>query len=69
MKRAYYIMRMWQTGNIGSHNITKADNNPKEGFKTYREAEEFMITSYNNNVWEFSDGNFYTFCIMYVYSK
>lgn len=34
MKQGYFIMRMWQTGNIGSQNIAKADNNPKEGFTT-----------------------------------
>lgn len=69
MKQAYYIMRMWQTGNIGSYNITKADNNPKEGFQTYEEAEQFMFESFDNKVWEFSDGCFYNFCIMKVYSN
>lgn len=69
MKQGYFIMRMWQTGNIGSQNIAKANNNPKEGFTTYEQAEQFMFDSYNNKVWEFSDGCFYTFCIMKVYSK
>lgn len=32
MKSAYYIMQLWQTGNVGAHNIKKLDANPKEGF-------------------------------------
>lgn len=61
-------MKMWQTGNIGSQNIAKADNNPKEGFLTYEEAEKFMSDSFENEVFEFSESNFKTFCIMKVYS-
>ena len=46
---------MWQTGNAGSYN-------------TYEEAKRFMLESYDNKVGEFSDGYFYSFCIMKVYS-
>lgn len=69
MKKNYFIMKMWRTGNIGSFNITKADNNPKEGFSNYDEAEQFMFDSFDNNVFEYSESNFYTFCIMKIYSK
>jgi hypothetical protein len=69
MEQRYYIMKIWQTGNIGSHNIAKADNNPKEGFPTYEIAEQFLLDLYDNKVWEISGVSSFTFTIMKLYFK
>lgn len=69
MKQNYFIMKMWQTGNVGSENIAKADNNPEDGFNTYEEAEQYLLESFGNDIWEFSSSRLFTFCIMKVYSK
>lgn len=64
MKASFFILEMWQTGNVGSHHIAKTENQPKVGFKTYEEAEVWL----NKNIkeitllWE-------TFIISKVYSK
>jgi len=64
MKQNFYILEMWQTGNIGSHNVKKCDSQPKDGFKTYELAEEWLFENINKitPLWE-------TFIISKVYSK
>jgi hypothetical protein len=59
-------MKLWETGNVGSNNIAKADNNPKEGFKSKKKAKKFLIESYENDDWDYRQ-NFYTFTIMKLY--
>lgn len=68
MKSAYYIMQLWQTGNVGSHNITKSHVNPEEGFETYEEAEEYMINCSEKWLYEYCH-SWVTFCIMKIYEK
>lgn len=38
----YYIMKLWQTGNVGSCNIAKIDANPKDGYQTHELAEKAL---------------------------
>lgn len=68
MKSAYYIMKIWQTGNVGSHNITKSHVNPENGFQTYEEAEQYMLESSDKYLYEYSHP-WDSFCIMKVYEK
>ena len=68
MKQAYYIMRLWQTGNVGSHNIELSKENPSGGFLTYEQAEQFLLKGFDKKIWEFNE-SFYDFIIVKVYSK
>lgn len=45
----YYIMMIYQTGNIGPHNIKISDNQPDDGFETYEEAEEYLLKDINRH--------------------
>jgi hypothetical protein len=66
MIQAFFIMRMWQTGNIGSHNIKKADINPEDGFETYEEAKAELLNLSYNGEWEVKNAS-YTFTIVEVF--
>ena len=59
-------MKLWQTGNVGSHNISKAGVNPKEGYKTADEAEQELNKLLSEGNWEVAGGG-YSFCIMKLY--
>lgn len=63
MKSAFFILEMWQTGNVGPHNIAKTEKQPKEGFKTYKDAEDWLKKNVGEltPLWE-------TFIISKVYS-
>lgn len=66
MKSAYFIMQMWQTGNIGSHNIKKLDANPKEGYINYEEAKSAMLRLRKNDDWDLKQRG-YSFSIMELF--
>lgn len=68
MKSAFFIMQMWQTGNIGSHNISKLKDNPKEGYSSCDEAKQAMLELWSKGNWELTKG-YYTFSIMEVFSN
>ena len=68
MKSAYYIMAMWQTGNVGSENIAKSHVNPENGFQTYEEAEQYMLEIGEEALYEYLN-SWDSFCIMKVYEK
>ena len=66
MKKAFFIVKMWQTGNIGGHNIKKIDLNPINGFETYEEAENFLLNPEYSNEWELKNAR-YSFAIMQIF--
>lgn len=66
MKSAYFIMQMWQTGNIGSHNIKKLDANPKEGYINYEEAKSAMLRLRKDGDWDLKQRG-YSFSIMKLF--
>lgn len=66
MKSAFFIMQMWQTGNIGSHNIKKLKQNPKEGYVSYEDAKAGMLKLWHENDWELNKGG-YDFAIMELF--
>lgn len=66
MKSAFFIMQMWQTGNVGSHNIKKLKDNPKNGYERYEDAKEAMLTLWTEGNWELKKGG-YDFSIMELY--
>ena len=66
LKSAFFIMQLWQTGNIGSYNIKKCEDNPKEGFKTYNEAKETMVRLSEEGNWTFTSMS-YDFAIMEIF--
>lgn len=67
MKSAFFIMQMWQTGNVGSHNIKKFKGNPKEGYKSYEDAKTGMLKLWQEDNWELKKGR-YDFAIMELFS-
>ena len=36
-------MKLWQTGNVGSHNIDKIKANPVGGYTSYEDAKAGML--------------------------
>lgn len=66
MNRRYYILEMWQAGNIhtGPHSIRKVAEQPKEGFYKYEDAEKWLGENIDKvcQLWE-------TYIIQMVYSK
>ncbi len=65
IKTAYFIMVMFQTGNVGSHNIKKITNQPDEGFKTRALAEQYLVNNEEKvNQWHFCN---YTIMKLYDY--
>lgn len=67
MKSAFFIMQMWQTGNIGSHNINKLNDNPKDGYASYEEAKAGMLKLHGGGNFPLNQSNGYTFCIMELF--
>lgn len=66
MKSAFFIMQLWQTGNVGSHNIKKLKDNPKEGYGNYNEAKNAMLDLWEKDNWELKKGG-YDFTIMELF--
>jgi hypothetical protein len=67
MERAFYIMQLWQTGNVGPHNITKIVSNPKEGFPSYSEAIVGMAELKKEGNWLLNQKG-YQFAIMEIFT-
>lgn len=66
MKTAWYIMILRQIGNVGAHEIKKFNHQPKEGFKSKKEAEMALVEVINK------DGDFFTwdsFTILQLWGK
>ena len=42
MKHAWFIMKLWQMGNIGPHQIEKLEGQEKDGYNTSELAAEAM---------------------------
>jgi len=68
MKSAFFIMQLWQTGNIRSHNIKKLGSNPKKGYQSYEEAKTGMLELLRNGDWELNESG-YAFAIMELFYK
>lgn len=66
MKSGHFIMKLWQTGNVGSHNIAQLKDNPKEGFKTSDEAKTALNKLHEEGNWEVTKGG-YHFTIMELF--
>lgn len=66
MKSAFFIMQMWQTGNIGSYNIKKLKDNPKEGYGSYEDAKAGMLKLWYEDNWELKKSG-YDFAIMELF--
>lgn len=59
---------MWQTGNVGSHNIEKLKDNPSEGYKSHDEAKTAMLDLQEKGNFRLNDGR-HTFAIMEIFWK
>ncbi|MEO5991880.1 MAG: hypothetical protein ABIP68_09620, partial [Ferruginibacter sp.] len=66
MKKYYYIVQLYQIGNVDRHQIKIIDEQPKEGFRTDGQAETFLRLFLNNGKYSAS---WFSFSIMPFYSK
>ena len=66
MKSGHFIMKLWQTGNIGEHNIDKLEKQPKDGYKSKKMAHTAMIKNKKEGDWELTEGG-YTFTILELF--
>lgn len=63
----YFIMQLWQTGNVGSHNISKFKGNPEFGYITEYAAWEALLWFQKNDNWEVNS-EIYEFSVMRICS-
>ncbi len=66
MKSGFFIMQLWQTGNVGSHNIKKLKDQPKKGYLTKDAAVLAMFKMKDKGNWEIKEGG-YDFTVMELY--
>lgn len=66
MKSGFFIMQLWQTGNVGSHNIKKLKDQPKKGYLTKDAAVLAMLEMKDKGNWEIKEGG-YDFTVMELY--
>ena len=68
---AFFIYELYQTGNVGSHNTKRYDEQPEEGFKTINLAEKYLSNCIKNkNQWKFkSEGHYFTILKVYQSQK
>ena len=59
-------MKLWQTGNVGSHNVDKLIENPKDGYKTYDEAKLSLYLLKSKGIWALNQPD-YSFTIMELF--
>ncbi len=69
MKSAFFIMELWQTGNIGSSNIAKIKNNPKDGFTTYELGKSALVDLFMDPKSEVNQQIFANFTVMELFWK
>lgn len=65
IKEAFFIMRLWQTGNVGSHNIAKIEGQKQFGYRTYEEAEKDIPHLLKAENWDIHN---YPVTIMKIYN-
>jgi len=65
MNTGFFIMMLWQTGNVGSHNIKRLKAQPIKGYKSYDEAKKAMM-AFKKTDWEVREGG-YDFTIMELF--
>ncbi|HSE56745.1 MAG TPA: RNA-binding protein [Candidatus Paceibacterota bacterium] len=58
MKSGFFIMKLWQTGNVGSCNIAKIKANPKKGYASDEEAKTAMKNLHKNGDWELTQSGY-----------
>ena len=51
MTIAFYIVQLYESGNIGRHYIKKIDNQPEEGFASKPEAINHLKKLFKDGVW------------------
>lgn len=59
-------MKLWHTGNVGPHNISKINHNPKKGHASREIAESSLKELYEKGVWEIKESG-YTFTVMELF--
>lgn len=69
MKKAFYILIMRQIGNVGAHEITKIEAQPKEGFVSEKAAEKHLKKLFDLGDYPFNKRNWECFVINKVYSS
>lgn len=62
-KVSFFVMRMWQTGNVGSYNIKQLDEQPENGFKSEGKALAWLLDSVDVDKYS----SFSTYTIMKIY--
>lgn len=60
----YFIYVYYQVGNIGSRDVRTIDEQPKDGFETEAEAEQFLIKLMLGKKGYYFDKNWFKFTIL-----
>ena len=66
MKHAWFIMKLWQMGNIGPHQIEKLEGQEKDGYNTSELAAEAMKELKKEMNW-FLNEKGYSFTVMQLW--
>jgi hypothetical protein len=60
----YFIYVYYQVGNIGSRDVRAIDEQPKDGFKTEKEAEQHLTNLILEKKGHYFDRSWYMFTIL-----
>lgn len=65
----YYIYVYWQIGNVGVKQAEPLEQQPKEGFETEKEAEEYLLDLIEKRKGYFFERDWYKFTILKTYNS
>ena len=65
----YYIYVYWQQGNIGAKQVDTLEQQPKEGFETEKEAEEYLLNLIEKRKGYYFERPWYRFTILKTWNS
>ncbi len=65
----YYIYVYWQRGNVGVKQAETLEQQPKDGFETEKEAEEYLLDLIEKRKGYFFERDWYKFTILKTYNS
>lgn len=60
-------MKLWQTGNVGPHNINKLEGQAEEGYASHADAASAMLELKEKGNWELNQKIYRCFTIMELF--
>ena len=65
----YYIYVYWQQGNIGAKQVDTLEQQPKDGFETEKDAEEYLLNLIEKRKGYYFERDWYKFTILKTWNS